>query len=293
MADELVSGLLKDFNLRVLYTQVAGAARRARDTARLGETSAELLAQGLASAALLGALQKSNSRMNLQIECDGPLHGMFVDANAEGSVRGYVKNRLLAFTGDAGEFRYRPVFGNKGFISVLRDQGNGEHYRSSIELRHFDLAKDLEAFFLTSDQVESRVLLEVQPEGEERLARVSALLLQSLPDGDRAKLSELGAGLAQGRFAAAVREQGQGGAVAVLKALFPGSELEVMSRFPVEYTCSCSKERVLNALIAMGRAELEDLLETEGKAEATCEFCSTQYVIGAEEIRGLIAQSQR
>lgn len=293
MADELVSALLKDWNLRVLYTQVAGAARLARDTARLLPTSAELLAQGLASAALVGALQKSNARMNLQIECDGPLHGLFVDANAEGSVRGYVKNRLLAFQGDPGEFRYRPVFGNKGFISVLRDQGNGEHYRSSIELRHFDLARDLEAFFLTSDQVESRVLIEVQPSDGEHLGQVAALLLQSLPDGDREKLTGLGAALAQGAFSDVVRTTGPSGAAAVLKALFPAGGLEVMSRYPVTFSCSCSKDRVLNALAAMGKKELEDLLATEGKAEATCEFCSTQYVIGGEEIRGLIAQSGR
>lgn len=293
MADELVSALLQDWNLRVLYTQVAGAARRARDTAKLGATSAEMLAQGLASAAVLGALQKSNARLNLQVECDGPLHGMFVDANAEGSVRGYVKNRILAFSGDEGPFRYRPVFGNKGFISVLRDLGQGEHYRSSVELTHFDLARDLEAFFLASEQVESRFFIELQPAGEEHLGRVSALLLQTLPDGDRAQLSALAKHLAGGAYAAAVKQSGDAGALAVLKALFPEGKLEVMSRFPVEYSCSCSKDRVLNALAAMGRSELEDLLKKEGKAEATCEFCSTQYVIGAEEIRGLIAQSQR
>ena len=42
------------------------------------------------------------------------------------------------------------------------------------------------------------------------------------------------------------------------------------------------------ALLALGASELEDLLAKEGQAEATCEFCTTRYLIPAEELRTLI-----
>src|SRR3954470_3410429 len=172
MPDELVSGLLRTPNLRVLLALAAGAGRKARDLASLAPASASILAQGLASVAIVGALQKTQQRTNLQVECDGPLHGLCLDADAEGHVRGYVKNRQLAFSGDAGEFAWRPLFGNKGFLSVLRDLGHGEHYRSSVQLEHFDLAADLQSFFETSDQVQSHFQLEVLADGKEPLGTV-------------------------------------------------------------------------------------------------------------------------
>jgi molecular chaperone Hsp33 len=85
-----------------------------------------------------------------------------------------------------------------------------------------------------------------------------------------------------------VRVHGPAGAAALLKALFPRPDLEVMTRYPVRYACGCSKERVKRALLAMGREELTDLLEKEGQAEATCHFCTTRYVIPGDEIRELI-----
>ena len=72
-----------------------------------------MLGEGLNAAVLLAALQKGSSRINLQIECDGVLRGMFVDASADGDVRGYVKEPQLHGTA--------AVLGRGGFLSVLRD----------------------------------------------------------------------------------------------------------------------------------------------------------------------------
>ena len=101
--------------------------------------------------------------------------------------------------------------------------------------------------------------------------------------------AELGARLAR-EFEPAVRAHADQGTGALLKALVAQPDLEVMSRYPVSFTCSCSKERVKRALMTLGEAELEDILAKEGKAEADCHFCTMHYVITGEEIRGLIGE---
>lgn len=292
MSDELASALLKGPGLRVLLAITSEASRKARDQAGLSPTSAALLAQGLTAAALVGALQKEkSSRVNLQLECDGPLRGLFADSDTEGHVRGYVKNPYLEFSGISEAFRWRPVLGNSGFLSVLRDLGKGEYYRSSVELEWMDLARDLERFFRSSEQLPAHVQLEVLPDGHEPLGRVAGILVQPLPDGDREALAALGRRLRdEGAFSAALEEVSPLGATALLRTLLPEEDIEVMSRFPVELTCGCSRERVVGALLALGRAELTDLIEKEGRAEATCQFCSTRYVIAEEELRALLTQ---
>jgi molecular chaperone Hsp33 len=293
MADELVSGLLKQTDLRVVIVTTSDLARRARELHRSASASASLMAQALTAGALLGSLQKNDSRINLQVECDGPLRGLFVDGDGSGVVRGYAKNPLVSHAGAEGEYHWRPALGNKGFLSVLRDLGGGEQYRSAVELERFELGPDLERYFSISDQLPTRVYLTVQPvpapEGAEPLGLVAGMLLQPLPQGDMEAFAELGQRLARD-FEPAVRAHAAQGAGALLKALVAQPDLEVMSRYPVSFTCSCSKERVKRALMTLGREELEDILAKDGKAEADCHFCTMHYVITGEEIRGLIGE---
>jgi len=289
MADELVSALLRAEDLRLVLALTSDLSRRARELASMRPGSAAVLAQGLTAGLLLAALQKERTRLNLQLECDGPLRGLFVDASSSGEVRGYVKNPLVEHIGGEGEFRWRPVLGNSGFLSVLRDQGGGEYYRSSVQLGRFDMARDLEAFFAESEQIRTAVLLGLVAEGEEPLSVVGGLLIQPLPDGDLESLAGHARRLeAPGAFQAGLQAGAKSGASAAVKALFPGSDLEVLARYPVAFQCSCSKERVKNALLAMGRAELDDLLAKDGQAEVTCQFCSTRYTVSGEEIRKLL-----
>ena len=298
MADELVSGLLKDVDLRVVLVTAGALSRKARALHSAEPAAAALLAQGLASAALLAALQKEKGRINLQLECDGPARGMFADAEAGGTVRGYVKNPYVTFTGGEGEYHWRPVLGNSGFLSVLRDLGGGEYYRSSVELQAFDFPKDLERYFHTSEQVQTRVALELQARAvdgkPDALGQVVGVLLQPLPDGDPQTFRELGDTLPQ-RLLQVLGEQARdgadGSALGLLRALFGRDDLEIMSRYPLDFECGCSRERVKRALLAMGRAELEDVLATDKKAEATCQFCTTQYVITEAELRELLASA--
>jgi molecular chaperone Hsp33 len=293
MADELVSGLLKETDLRVVLVTASELARRARELHRSATASASLMAQGLTAGALLASLQKSDSRVNLQLECDGVLRGLFVDADTSGVLRGYAKNPLVSQLGNEGEYHWRPALGNKGYLSVLRDLGEGEYYRSAVELESFDLAKDLERYFAISDQLPTRVNLTVLPtqaDGkQESLGLVVGMLLQPLPDGDREAFRALGDRLARD-FEPTVKANAGQGATALLKALVPQADLEVMSRYPVSFTCSCSKDRVKRALVSMGREELEDILAKDGKAEADCHFCTTHYVVSGEEIRQILAE---
>ncbi|ATB36014.1 Hsp33 protein [Cystobacter fuscus] len=295
MADELVSGLLKETDLRVVLVTASDLARRARELHRSASASASLMAQALTAGALLGSLQKNDSRINLQVECDGPLRGLFVDGDGAGVVRGYAKNPLVSHVGAEGEYHWRPALGNKGFLSVLRDLGGGEQYRSAVELESFDLGSDLERYFRISDQLPTRVYLSVQPLSQggqvEPLGLVAGMLLQPLPQGDMEAFRTLGERLARD-FESAVRAHASQGTSALLKALVAQPDLEVMSRYPVSFTCSCSKERVKRALMTLGQAELEDILATDGKAEADCHFCTMHYVITGEEIRGLLGEME-
>lgn len=283
--DAVLKGLMEATNLTVAVAFVPQVAQEARRRHQLEPVSAVLLGQAFAGAAVMTALQKGESRVNLQLECDGALRGLFVDAGVDGTLRGYVKNRLVGV--ELGrEFRWRAALGNQGFLSVLRDLGH-EYYRSSVELTAFDLAGDLNHFFETSEQVKTRVAVASAAVGEERLGKVAAVLVQALPEGDRVALERLGEVL-QPSLEAALADAAIVDAEGLFSRLFPG--VSVSLRTPARFACSCSKQRTLETVKSLGRAQVQEIIDTTGSTAVTCHFCATRYEITLPDLLSVLGE---
>jgi molecular chaperone Hsp33 len=281
MPDRLVRGLLPAQGLRAVHVRVADTARIARMLHGLYPTAARLFGEALAAALLVASLQKERSRVNLQIECDGPVRGLFVDADPDGNVRGYVRGPQVHFPGDPA-VGARAALGGAGFLSVIRDLGGGNFYRGSVRLEAMAVGPDLERFFSESEQVATALDLAVLAREGEPLADVAGLLVQRLPDGDGAALDRLRGRLAAGAFRDAV-ERGAGAQEAI--AAVAGDGFELLADVEVAYRCGCSLERARVAVSALGHQGILDVLAKEREAVVTCEFCRERYVVGEDDLR--------
>jgi molecular chaperone Hsp33 len=287
MSDRIVRGILGGQELLVVVGTGTIAARAARERHGLATSSAQLLGEALLAGAMLAALQKSEgTRVNLQVECDGPARGLLVDADPAGRVRGYVRAKAVRFGQGSGRFDARPLLGSSGYVSVLRDVG-GTFYRGAVALERGELSRDLEAYFAQSEQVETALQLEVLGEDGDELGWVGGVMVQRMPAGDPAALEAVRARLHGGAFLAAV-EAGARTPEALLEALFGPGALETSEERAVEYACPCSRERVLRALQTFGPGELFDMIHKDGKAEADCEFCGRHYEVSRDELQAIL-----
>ena len=75
----------------------------------------------------------------------------------------------------------------------------------------------------------------------------------------------------------------------LLQTVMPDFELEMLETAPIEYRCNCSHERTERALLSLGSAELEDILNEQGGAELTCQFCDRVHRFSGDELREMIA----
>jgi molecular chaperone Hsp33 len=280
-ADRLCRGLIPERGLRAVFVRVGDTARMARVLHGLYPTSARLFAQALAGGALVGALQKHEGRVNLQLECDGPIGGLFVDADPDGNLRGYVRRPQVNFPGDPIRGAHAAL-GGSGFLSVVREVSPGQFYRSAVELQALDLAEDLRRWFRTSEQVATALDLAVVPRGEEPLGEVAGILVQRLPDGDDAAIEEVGARLAGGGLARAL--EGGASAQEAIRAV-AGDGFELLGDVEVAYRCGCSHARARAAVSALGRDGIAEILANEREAVITCEFCRSRYVVTEAELR--------
>jgi molecular chaperone Hsp33 len=244
-------------------------------------TAAELFGEALAAGALLGSLQKDHARVNLQLECDGPIGGLFVDADAEGNVRGWVRRPRVHFVGDRTH-GMRAALGGSGFLSVIRDLGSGQYYRSSVPLQALDLAEDLRRWFASSEQVGTAFDVAIVPSEGEPLGEVAGIVVQRLPDGDDAAVATARDRLAAGVLAQGLR-RGASGQEIIAEAC--GAGFEVLADTEVAYRCGCSHERARVAVSALGVDGIAEVLAVEKQAEITCEFCRQRYVVAEPELR--------
>ncbi len=165
---------------------------------------------------------------------------------------------------------------------MLDPRDGGPIYQGIVALEAASIATLIEHYLTASEQIDSRLVLTADA------TRVRGMLLQRMPSagpGDdlawRQVASRLDAGEAE--------LLGRTDVEALLAARFPDHDLRVVAPRAARFHCTCSAERVSNALRMLGRAEVESILAEQGMVGVTCEFCSHRYSFVAADALALFA----
>jgi molecular chaperone Hsp33 len=313
MADRLTVFAAAGAGARLAVCMAPRLAREAAARHGLAEGSAAALAQALAGTLLLAASERGQpqARVDVQLECGGPLKGLLTDADASGAVRGLVRVAGINRAGGqavrrdggrgAGEplrrFDPRPVLASghderAGILSVVTAApGSQELHRAAFPFAGADLGAAL-TLFLRNDRARGgEMALEVLFRPGDPLAAVAGALLWAEREEDADGVSALGkplrqkvlhesllrvtSGSARGDVAALAAE--------VARALQLGP-LQLQSELVPRFACRCSRERVVRALATLAREELRDMAARDGGAQASCDFCGERYGISAAEL---------
>jgi molecular chaperone Hsp33 len=179
--------------------------------------------------------------------------------------------------------------GSEGFLYVIRDSGYDYPYSSTVELVSGEIGDDVTHYLANSEQTPSALLLGVFV-GAEGVEAAGGILLQVLPKAARDE--ELVATL-ESRIA------GLSGFTPLLQAgktlpeifrdLLSDMGLEILPEVQMlRFNCGCSPQRMLGALRLLGEVELQDMIEKDGGAEATCHFCNEVYHASSGDLANLI-----
>ena len=295
MADRLIRATAANNGIRavgVITTNLTEEARQRHDlsyvaTAALGRT----MTAGLL---LASSMKKEGSRVNLRIEGNGPLGTILVDAGLDGTVRGYVQHPHVELPPNAkGKLDVGGAVGKDGYLYAIRDVGYGYPYSSTVELISGEIGDDVAHYLVTSEQTPSALLLGVFV-GADGVTAAGGLLLQILPKAARddslvellesriAHLSGFTPLMREGKSLNDIMQELLGDLDLVI---FPETQM-------VRFDCRCSFDRVLGALKLLGEAELQDMIEKDEGAEATCQFCGEVYQATETQLNQLIVDLQ-
>ncbi|QXP92055.1 Hsp33 family molecular chaperone HslO [Methylococcus capsulatus] len=234
------------------------------------------LGQALAAVTLLSGTIKFKGALIIQTQSRGPLHTLVVQATHRQTIRGLAHWRDPVPEGNLSE-----VFGEGRLVLTIQKEGE-ESYQGVVSLEGQCLAGALEGYFAHSEQLATRLWLFADGQ------RAAGLFLQALPtqtptEEDWMRLVTLADTVTEHEMLHLPFED-------LLYRLYHEEKVRLFEAEPVVFRCSCSRQRIEDMLLALGKADVEDILAEKGCLEVDCDFCNKRYQFDLVDIGVLFSE---
>lgn len=291
--DTILHGMLKNRALRFAAIDGTELVRTAQATHNLSRVATAALGRQLLITSIAATLCKNRTdTVTTVIQGSGPSGNLVCVGREGGLVKGYATNpdAELPLRED-GKLDVRGYVGTTGKLMLIRDLGLKEPYVGTCNLISGEIAEDFAQYFTASEQQPSLVYLGVHENAADGFVTGAAgLLIQTMPFcPDEAveqvmaiagRISEMGTRLADGE-----------GLEPILNDLFRDLDAEYTERFAPAFSCDCTRERLERALISIGSKDLSEIIEQDGQAELTCQFCGKKYHFDRDALLALLAEA--
>ncbi len=291
MEDYILRATAADGRIRAFAATSRNTVQKAREIHNTSPVVSAALGRLLTAAAIMGAMLKSpKDLITIQITGDGPISGIIATSDSSSNVKGYAVNPDIEMPLRAdGKLNVGGAIGS-GNLRIIKDIGLKEPYSGSIGLVSGEIAEDLTYYFAKSEQVPSSVGLGVLVDTDTSIKQSGGFIIQLMPDIDDETVDRLEKKLLTIPYITDMLNSGFTPEM-MLNEILGDFGVEILDKLPMDYRCSCSKERVGQALISLGKKELSKIIEEDKKAEVTCHFCNKVYNFTEDELKQLLIES--
>ena len=293
MKDYLVRATAADAQIRAFAAttrQMVETARQKHDTSPVVTAA---LGRLLTAGSMMGSMLKGEEDLlTLQVTGDGPMGGMTVTADSKGHVKGYANEpQVILPANSQGKLDVGGAVGS-GILRVIQDSGLKDPYVGQTVLQTGEIAEDLTYYFATSEQVPSSVGLGVLMERDNTVRQAGGFIVQLMPFAEEETISSLEQNLGKIRSVTSMLDEGLT-PEELLGLVLEGMDIQFRDTCEVEFSCSCSKERVEKALISIGREEIDKMIADGEPIEVKCHFCNKGYQFSVQELEEIVEKCRK
>lgn len=289
MQDYIIRAMTKDGFVKAMAISSTQMVERGRQIHKTTPTATAAFGRVLTAASMMGNLQKDEEgSLTLQIKGGGPLGTILATADCMGNVRGYVQNPGITLLEKyAGKLDVGAAVGTDGMLTVIRDLKMKEPYIGSIALVTGEIADDVTAYFAQSEQTPTACALGVLVDVDQSVRVAGGYLIQLLPGAPEDVIMKIETGIACAGAVTPMLSSGMS-PEDILRRVLCEFELEFFEEEPVSYKCYCSRERVTSTLIAVGKKDLQEIVDDGKPIQIECQFCDTVYTFTPQDVQTLL-----
>ncbi len=291
--DKLVHGIAADGDIRVFGAITTDTVAEAIRRHQTSPTVSAALGRTMTGALMMGSTLKELDRLTVKIEGDGPVGGITAESNAHGSVRGFVKNPVAELPAkENGKFDVSGVVG-QGMFYVIREAGfdigfRPEPYVGSVPIVSGEIAEDFAFYLAKSEQIPSAVMLGVLLNNVEPFVAASGgVMIQMMPGANEHLITMIEDTIAHAPHLTTVIN-GETTPDELIRLALGEIDFEVLGEKEVAFECTCSFDKAVAMIGALGPDEVRSMIAEQGEAVMTCGFCSELYALGEEDLQKLL-----
>ena len=291
--DRILRATAGDGFIKMSAVSARDTVQRAKEIHGCTPTTAAALGRTLCAASILGNLLKEeNGTLTIRINGGGPIGSIIAVSDSMGCVRGYVTDPTvdLSLRSD-GKLDVGGAVGREGTVTVSRDIGLKEPYIGSTQLVSGEIAEDLTAYMVESEQIPAACGLGVLVDTDLSIKAAGGFIVQLMPGAPEELIDVLEENIFLMDQLTTILDED--GLEEVFAQVLKGLEYHLVGEDEVSYKCYCSRDRVSEAILGVGEAELQSMIDEGKPIQVSCQFCDTIYEFSPEDLKIILEDCKK
>lgn len=289
MSDKIKRFLAYEGKISIICAETTNLVEEARNLHDLSPVVTAAFGRLLTISTIMGVEMKNKTdKLTVQFKGNGPIGTMLVTVNNKPEIKGYVANPIVDIPlNEDGKLDVGGAVGYEGYINVIKDIGLKEPYIGISPLVSGEIAEDFANYFVNSEQRQSAVALGVLVD-KNGVRASGGYLINPMPDATEEEISKVEQAIFKAGAISKMLDNKLTLEEIAIKVTGDENIKEVGKEVEPKYKCDCSKEHMKEALISIGKKEIEDIINTDEEAEIVCHFCNKKYKFDKNELQEII-----
>jgi len=281
-SDFLTRFILEGLNIRGEFVVLHNTTQEILSKQDYPAKIKNLLGEMTCASILLSGTLKIKGRTSIQAKGSGPITSIMAETTDQGDCRGIAVWQKDEHEDLPETATLQAVLGQQALLVFTVTPQAGQPYQGIVSMEKASLAPCLEDYFMRSEQLNTMIRLFNHGD------YWGGLLLQQLPaENSDSHFAEQWQEITLLMGTLTFSELLQTDPKVILSRLFHQHDVRLLNDSPIQFQCSCSEQRTLNALKIIGKQEAYAIIAEQGAVDMNCQFCNHHYHFDAAKIHQL------
>lgn len=285
--------LSKDLTVRAAAVNATRVVEEMRSIQNSYPVSTVAVGRSMVASLLMASHLKNNQELSIYVQGNGPLSRVFAEASYEGRVRGFSSAPQLEVPSMGEKILIAPSIGI-GLLTVTHHLPmGGPPHRGTVELITSEIGDDIAYYLNQSHQIPSVVALGVHLNQYGKVEAAGGILIELMPGHTEETVNAIEARVKKAKPISTRLLEGANAEDLIKDYLADFELLPMEHEHEIEYSCRCTKERVMRSVGLLGLEEIDSIIADGEATDVSCEFCGRHYSLTVDDLKEIRAEVYR